>query len=97
MTMFYSTYLQTATYLLGVCLFSIFFAVFLNSSISFVLADRLGFDIVHDDIGNAIGTLAFVDELLAIVACPLWGILSDIVGAASVSLPHLTKRRQPMD
>lgn len=91
--MFYGTYFQIGTYLFGICLFSIFFAVFLNSSISFVLADRLGFDIVHDNIGNAIGTLAFVDELLAIVACPLWGILSDIVGTTWVSLPHLSLRR----
>ncbi|KAI5304112.1 hypothetical protein KEM56_006838, partial [Ascosphaera pollenicola] len=66
--MFSGTKLQVCTYLFGVCLFSIAFLVFLNSSISFVVTDLLGLD---HGIGDAIGTLGFADELLALLACPV--------------------------
>lgn len=74
---------QVATYLVAICLFSISFLVFLNASISFVITTIIG---EHDNVGNAVGTLGFADELVAIVACPLWGLLSDHVGARSVCL-----------
>lgn len=38
------------------------------------------------------GTLGFVDELVALLACPLWGMASDRIGVRSVSItvaPHL--------
>lgn len=75
--------LQIASYVGGVALFSISFLVFLNSSISFVVTDRIG---VHDGVGDAVGTLGFADELVALVACPLWGVLSDRVGVRSVAV-----------
>jgi MFS family permease len=80
--MFTATKVQAATYLLGVCLFSISFLVFLNSSVSFVITD-----IIHrnDGIGDAVGTLGFADELVALVACPVWGILSDRIGVRTVA------------
>lgn len=76
-----ATKLQLTTYLLGVCLFSICFLVFVNASVSFVITD-----VVHQkkDVGNAAGTLGFADELLAVVTCPLWGLLSDRVGFRNV-------------
>ena len=77
-----ATKVQIATYLLGVCPFSIAFLVFLNSSVSFVITDFLG---VESGVGDAVGSLGFADELLALVACPLWGILSDRVGVRTVS------------
>ncbi|KAJ5708417.1 hypothetical protein N7488_008218 [Penicillium malachiteum] len=72
---------QTLTYLLAVCPFSIAFLVFINSSISFVVTDLVG---LHDGEGDAVGTLGFADELLALVACPLWGVLSDRIGVRHV-------------
>ncbi|KPI45081.1 uncharacterized protein AB675_2768 [Cyphellophora attinorum] len=75
--MFSATRLQVATYLLGVCPFSIAFLVFLNSSVSFVITDLIGRE---DGVGDAVGSLGFADELLALVACPLWGLLSDRIG-----------------
>jgi len=42
---FPASLLQTLTYLLGVCPFSIAFLVFLNASISFVVTDLIG---LHD-------------------------------------------------
>ena len=66
------------TYFLGVCLFSISFLVFLNSSISFVVTDVIG---IKHDVGDVVGTLGFADELVALIACPLWGLASDVVGA----------------
>ena len=69
---------QATTYLLFVCLFSISFLVFLNSSISFVITDLIG---VKDNVGDFVGTLGFADELVALVACPVWGIVSDRLGA----------------
>ncbi|QSS65703.1 MFS transporter [Histoplasma capsulatum] len=79
--MFTATKLQTATYLLGVCLFSISFLVFLNSSISFVVTDLIKLPTGE---GDAIGTLGFADELLALLACPVWGMLSDRIGVRYV-------------
>lgn len=66
--------LHATTYLLGVALFSISFLVFLNSSVSFVLTDLLH---LSPPIGDIVGTLGFADELVAIFAAPLWGVLSD--------------------
>lgn len=80
--MFTGTTVQAASYLLGVCLFSIAFLVFLNSSVSFVVTDLLK---QQHGVGNAVGTLGFADELVAVVACPAWGILSDRIGVRAVS------------
>ena len=80
--MFTATRLQAATYLLGVCLFSIAFLVFLNSSISFVVTTLIG---QKKHVGDAVGTLGFADELVALAACPLWGVLSDRIGVRTVS------------
>ncbi|CAK7565898.1 MAG: hypothetical protein SEPTF4163_003828 [Sporothrix epigloea] len=78
-----TTPLQATTYLLGISLFSISFLVFLNSSISFVITDRIG---VKDGVGNIVGTLGFVDELVALVACPAWGLVSDRLGVRLVAV-----------
>ena len=72
--MFTASRIQAVTYLLGVCLFSISFLVFLNSSISFVVTDLIG---ERQGVGNAVGTLGFADELVVLVACPVWGMVSD--------------------
>lgn len=77
-----ATKVQTTTYLGGVALFSISFLVFLNASISFVVTDIIG---QKEGVGDAVGTLGFADELLALVACPLWGLLSDRIGVRNVS------------
>ena len=76
-----TTTAQACAYLFAVCLFSISFLVFLNSSVSFVITDLIG---VKDGVGDLAGTLGFVDELVALVACPFWGILSDRLGVRSV-------------
>lgn len=76
-----TTGLQASTYLLGVCLFSISFLVFLNSSVSFVITDLIG---TKNGVGDLVGTLGFADELVALVACPVWGILSDRLGVRTV-------------
>ncbi|CAK7268347.1 hypothetical protein SEPCBS119000_003015 [Sporothrix epigloea] len=78
-----TTPLQATTYLLGISLFSISFLVFLNSSISFVITDRIG---VKEGVGNIVGTLGFVDELVALVACPVWGLVSDRLGVRLVAV-----------
>ncbi|EXJ78305.1 hypothetical protein A1O3_09466 [Capronia epimyces CBS 606.96] len=75
--MFKATKLQSATYLLGVCPFSIAFLVFLNSTVSFVITDLIG---RHHGVGDAVGSLGFADELVALIACPVWGVLSDYIG-----------------
>ncbi|KZF24988.1 MFS general substrate transporter [Xylona heveae TC161] len=75
------TPVQAATYLIGVCLFSISFLVFLNSSVSFVITNRIK---LHHEVGDAVGTLGFADELVALVACPIWGVLSDRIGVRTV-------------
>ncbi|CCU80348.1 MFS transporter [Blumeria hordei DH14] len=77
----HTTATQAATYLFGVCLFSISFLVFLNASVSFVVTEVLG---ITTGVGNVVGTLGFADELTALVACPFWGILSDRLGVRSV-------------
>lgn len=78
-----ATKVQATAYLLGVALFSISFLVFLNASISFVVTDVIG---RNHGVGDVVGTLGFADELLALVACPLWGILSDRIGVRSVAV-----------
>ncbi|KAF2709759.1 hypothetical protein K504DRAFT_432653 [Pleomassaria siparia CBS 279.74] len=80
---FTASRVQIATYLCGVALFSISFLVFLNSSISFVITQRIGQD---NNVGGAVGTLGFADELVALVACPAWGLLSDRIGVRSVAV-----------
>ncbi|KAF2095538.1 MFS general substrate transporter [Rhizodiscina lignyota] len=80
---FTATRWQVVTYLLGVALFSISFLVFLNSSISFVITERIG---QRSRVGDAVGTLGFADEALALLACPLWGMLSDRVGVRAVAV-----------
>lgn len=75
--MFTATKVQVVTYLLGVCPFSIAFLVFLNSTVSFVITDLLE---IERGVGSAVGDLGFADELLALLACPLWGLLSDRIG-----------------
>lgn len=79
--MFTATSLQAVTYLLGVCLFSIAFLVFLNSSVSFVITTLIG---QRTQVGDAVGTLGFADEVVALVACPVWGVLSDRIGVRMV-------------
>lgn len=78
-----TTPLQAATYLLGIALFSISFLVFLNSSVSFVITDLIG---VRRGVGDIVGTLGFADELVALVACPLWGLVSDRLGVRLVAV-----------
>ena len=80
--MFTATRLQAVTYLLGVCLFSIAFLVFLNSSVSFVITDLIG---QRTRVGDAVGTLGFADELVVLIACPAWGVISDRLGVRMVS------------
>jgi MFS family permease len=80
---FTATPLQGLTYLLAVCLFSISFLVFLNSTVSFVVTDRIG---LKHNVGDAVGTLGFADELVVVVACPLWGMLSDRIGLRTVAV-----------
>ena len=81
--MFTATSIQAATYLLGVCLFSISFLVFLNSSVPFVITDLIK---EKKGVGNAVGNLGFADELVALIACPVWGVLSDRIGVRTVSM-----------
>ncbi|KAI1822310.1 hypothetical protein F4861DRAFT_396818 [Xylaria intraflava] len=78
-----TTPLQATTYLLGISLFSISFLVFLNSAISFVITDLLG---VKKGVGDIVGTLGFIDEIVALVACPIWGLLSDRLGVRWVAV-----------
>ena len=80
-SLFKASKTQTFTYLFGVCPFSIAFLVFINSSISFVVTDLIG---LRDGEGNAVGTLGFADECLALAACPMWGLFSDRVGVRHV-------------
>ncbi|KAL2270460.1 hypothetical protein VTJ83DRAFT_2644 [Remersonia thermophila] len=78
-----TTPLQALAYLLCICLFSISFLVFLNSSVSFVITDLIG---IKDGVGDIVGTLGFADELVALVACPFWGLISDRVGVRHVAV-----------
>jgi MFS family permease len=82
-----TTTLQACSYLFAVCLFSISFLVFLNSSVSFVITDLIG---IKDGVGDLVGTLGFVDELVALFACPMWGILSDRLGVRIVCVAGYT-------
>lgn len=78
-----TTAVQALTYLLGISLFSISFLVFLNSSVSFVITDLIG---VKEGVGDIVGTLGFVDEIVALVACPVWGLVSDRAGVRYVAV-----------
>jgi Na+/melibiose symporter-like transporter len=78
-----TTPLQATTYLLGISLFSISFLVFLNSILPFVITDLLG---IEKGVGDIVGTLGFVDEIVALVACPIWGLVSDRLGVRTVAV-----------
>ena len=82
-----TTPVQALTYLLGISLFSISFLVFLNSSVSFVITNLIG---IQDGVGDIVGTLGFVDELVALVACPVWGLVSDRSGVRYVAVAGYT-------
>lgn len=73
---------QAVTYLLGISLFSISFLVFLNSSVSFLVTDLIG---QKKNVGDVVGTLGFADEVVALVACPTWGLVSDRLGVRWVA------------
>ncbi|KAK9448517.1 major facilitator superfamily domain-containing protein [Limtongia smithiae] len=74
------TRLNVVAYLTS-CFFSIAFLVFLNATQSFVITVLLH---VQTNIGDYVGTLGFVDELVSVVMCPLWGTLSDKIGTRPV-------------
>lgn len=78
-----TTPVQAVTYLLGISLFSISFLVFLNSSVSFVITDLIG---QKKNVGDVVGTLGFADEIVALVACPAWGLVSDRLGVRWVAV-----------
>lgn len=78
-----TTPLHATTYLLGISLFSIAFLVFLNSAVSFVVTDLLN---IKEGVGGVVGTLGFVDEIVALTACPLWGLASDRLGVRWVAV-----------
>lgn len=78
-----TTTLHAVTYLLGISLFSISFLVFLNSSVSFVITDLIG---QKKNVGDVVGTLGFADEIVALVACPTWGLISDRLGVRWVAV-----------
>lgn len=78
-----TTPLQATTYLLGISLFSISFLVFLNSAVSFLITDLVG---IKTNVGDIVGTLGFVDEIVALVACPVWGLVSDRLGVRWVAV-----------
>ncbi|RPA78481.1 MFS general substrate transporter [Ascobolus immersus RN42] len=71
-----------ATYLVFLVMATISLLVFINSSISFIVTDLLG---IHDKVGDIVGTLGFADEIVVIVAAPLWGMASDWVGERAIS------------
>ena len=48
-----------------------------------MITNRLG---QREGVGDVVGTLGFVDELVALVACPLWGLTSDRVGVRNVAV-----------
>ncbi|QPH02263.1 hypothetical protein C2857_006472 [Epichloe festucae Fl1] len=77
-----TTTTQAVTYLLGISLFSISFLVFLNSSVSFLVTDLIG---QKKNVGDVVGTLGFADEIVALVACPTWGLVSDRLGVRWVA------------
>lgn len=67
--------LHAVTFLFAVPVFSISFLVFLNSSLSFLLSNL--FHVAPSELGSVVGTLGFVDELVAVITTPLWGVVSD--------------------
>ncbi|KAK6331562.1 hypothetical protein TWF718_002111 [Orbilia javanica] len=71
------------TYLFAICLFSISFLVFLNSALSFVITDLFG---IQDGVGSIVGTLGFVDELVAVFMVIFWGALSDRIGTRMIAV-----------
>ncbi|KAK6345802.1 hypothetical protein TWF730_010145 [Orbilia blumenaviensis] len=71
------------TYLFAICLFSISFLVFLNSALSFVVTDLFG---IQDGVGSIVGTLGFVDELVAVFMVIFWGTLSDRIGTRMIAV-----------
>lgn len=73
--------LNILAYLLS-CFCSIAFLVFLNATQSFVITILLR---LKDNIGDYVGTLGFVDELVSVIMCPLWGTLSDKIGTRTVA------------
>ncbi|KAK9239963.1 major facilitator superfamily domain-containing protein [Lipomyces kononenkoae] len=74
------TLVNILAYLLS-CFFSIAFLVFLNATQSFVITVLLR---LRDNIGDYVGTLGFIDELVSVIMCPLWGTLSDKIGTRTV-------------
>ncbi|KAK9371025.1 major facilitator superfamily domain-containing protein [Lipomyces kononenkoae] len=74
------TLVNILAYLLS-CFFSIAFLVFLNATQSFVITVLLR---LKDNIGDYVGTLGFIDELVSVIMCPLWGTLSDKIGTRTV-------------
>ena len=82
--MFTASKSQIFTYLIIICLFSVSILVFLNSSISFLVTTLLH---QKHGVGNVVGTLGFADELLAVFACPIWGLVSDYAGVKIVETP----------
>ena len=52
-----------------------------------MITDLIG---VKKGVGDLVGTLGFVDELVALFACPLWGILSDRLGVRYVCVAGYT-------
>lgn len=41
-------------------------------------------------VGNLVGSLGFADEVVALIACPAWGIISDRIGVRMVSSSFLS-------
>ena len=52
-----------------------------------MVTDLIG---IKNGVGDIVGTLGFVDELVALVACPAWGILSDRLGVRIVCVAGYT-------
>ncbi|PRT53526.1 hypothetical protein B9G98_01146 [Wickerhamiella sorbophila] len=73
--------MHRVAYLL-LCGLTIALLVFLNSTQSFLLSDK--YKIIGT--GSIAGTLAFADEIMNIMAAPLWGALSDKIGTRYVSV-----------
>lgn len=74
---------QASTYFIAVTLSSIAILVFLNASTSFLITARIG---QREHVGDAVGSLGFADECFALVACPIWGVISDRVGVRFVTV-----------
>ncbi|KKA28065.1 hypothetical protein TD95_003653, partial [Thielaviopsis punctulata] len=67
------------------------YSVFLNSAVSFVVTDVIG---QKTGVGAVVGSLGFADEVVALVMCPVWGLVSDRLGVRATMvtaiLPCLT-------